>query len=528
MNEEITLEENMSTFAYILNEYKGVVIESLVSSFGLDFLLVKDRYGGDVDTIHNVRTLQGNEQFKNKNTEKIYKNRAEYSVKDYKGKETNYRNKQASTKALYVKTGLEIKDEYEGGNLAFFGKSKGANPKRKAELDHVIAAKAIHDDPAISLASNNETGRKNLGKEIADNPNNLAFTNKSLNASKKETNIPDYIKAHPELPNETKQRMRIIYNSSKKSTDDKLNQIYYTSSKFRKDLTQAASNTALKMGARQAIGLIMTEISLTVFEEISIIRNEDEFNLKKLFEAIARGIKKAYENVKEKYKDIFNKFLQGAVGGALSSLTTTLINIFFTTSKNTVKIIRESWSSIVSALKVLLLNSDNLMLGARIAAAIKILSVGASVVAGTLVREFLSKKVLALPFGQELSTACGAIVSGLMSTTFLYILDKNEKVKMLIDYLNKVHTVEFDIAYYKEQAKYFENYAAELIELDIEKFSEDIKKYRITDEILSANSPEKLEMALDDIIEKLDITVPWEEYENFDSFILNNDGIKFS
>ena len=38
----------------LLQQYKRVIVESLITSFGLDFL-VQDQYGGDVDTIHNVR-----------------------------------------------------------------------------------------------------------------------------------------------------------------------------------------------------------------------------------------------------------------------------------------------------------------------------------------------------------------------------------------------------------------------------------------------------------------------------------------
>ena len=40
----------------IFKQYERVIIESLISSFGLDFL-VKDQHGGDVDTIHNVRQI---------------------------------------------------------------------------------------------------------------------------------------------------------------------------------------------------------------------------------------------------------------------------------------------------------------------------------------------------------------------------------------------------------------------------------------------------------------------------------------
>ena len=40
----------------IFEEYERVVIQSLITSFGLDFL-VRDQHGGDVDTIHNVRQI---------------------------------------------------------------------------------------------------------------------------------------------------------------------------------------------------------------------------------------------------------------------------------------------------------------------------------------------------------------------------------------------------------------------------------------------------------------------------------------
>ena len=41
----------------LMSEYKRVIFESLLTSFGLDSFLVTDRHGGDVDTIHNVRKI---------------------------------------------------------------------------------------------------------------------------------------------------------------------------------------------------------------------------------------------------------------------------------------------------------------------------------------------------------------------------------------------------------------------------------------------------------------------------------------
>ena len=38
----------------IFKQYEGVIVKSIITSFGLDFLAY-DRHGGDVDTLHNVR-----------------------------------------------------------------------------------------------------------------------------------------------------------------------------------------------------------------------------------------------------------------------------------------------------------------------------------------------------------------------------------------------------------------------------------------------------------------------------------------
>ena len=43
-----------TVFSEMWKAYRGVVLHSIVTSFGLDFI-VRDQHGGDVDTIHGVR-----------------------------------------------------------------------------------------------------------------------------------------------------------------------------------------------------------------------------------------------------------------------------------------------------------------------------------------------------------------------------------------------------------------------------------------------------------------------------------------
>ena len=56
----------------MLQQYERVLLESIITSFGLDFI-VKDQHGGDVDTILNVRKIGSDPEMKYKNIEKIGK-----------------------------------------------------------------------------------------------------------------------------------------------------------------------------------------------------------------------------------------------------------------------------------------------------------------------------------------------------------------------------------------------------------------------------------------------------------------------
>lgn len=51
----------------LFESYEKVIIESLIQSFGLDFL-INDQHGGDVDTIHNVRMIGKDPQMNYKNS----------------------------------------------------------------------------------------------------------------------------------------------------------------------------------------------------------------------------------------------------------------------------------------------------------------------------------------------------------------------------------------------------------------------------------------------------------------------------
>ncbi|HJB41559.1 MAG TPA: hypothetical protein H9945_03585 [Candidatus Gemmiger avicola] len=500
----------------LMSEYKRVIFESLLTSFGLDSFLVTDRHGGDVDTIHNVRKIGKDPEmtYKNVLNEKAYTSNGKYDTKEYHSDE-GFSSFKSEARKAYRETGQTVKDAYTGKELHFLGKGKGANSKISAEADHVIAAKAIHEDRGRVLSGVS-------GVDLANSEDNLRFTNKSLNASMGADEIPDYIAKHPELDPQTKSNMMNEYNQAKSVYESRITRAYYTSPRFAKDLGVAAGKLGVRMGARQALGFFFAEVTFTVMEEFD--RLPRPFELGTFLKSLGTGIKNGFSRALKKYKELLSHACEGAVSGALSSLSTTLCNIFFTTAKNAVKIVRQTYVSLVQAAKVLFLNPDNLPFGERMRATAKILAVGVSVVLGTMVSELIEQSPIGkIPvLGDAVQTFCGALVSGLLTCTLLHYMDNSETVGRLVSSLNHIYTIDAEVAYFRQVAEQFERYAAELEQIDYEKFRTEVDTFNMIGQQLDNIQDEKqLNVLLKKYITLIGGALPWQG--DFNAFMQQKD-----
>ena len=508
-------------FDDIFEQYERVIIESLITSFGLDFI-VKDQYGGDVDTILNVRKIGEDPAmgYKSQANKEAYQSRGEYDYAAYHGQHENYAGLSRESKKEFQASGKPIDDAYAGGKLYFYsrGAAKG-NADKQASIDHILTAHTIHNDPGRVLAGLS-------GEDLANSKDNLVFTSSGLNSSMGATKnehgevveIPEYIRLHPELPEQTKSNMMRQYNAAKASYEAKLRTAYYTSPRFAKDLGLAAANVGIRMGARQVFGFIFAEVWFSVKAELQ--KTEDPFSFEKLYTSIGKGVERGISNAKVKYKELIGKFGEGITAGALSSLTTTLCNIFFTTAKHTVRIIRQTWASMVQATEIILFNPDDLLFGDRLCAATKILAVGGSVVVGTTVSELIAKTPVGMipVVGEIVQTFCGTLVSGIMSCTLLCFIDRSQMVRQLIEKFNQIPTMSSNTHYFREQAKLFETYAAELQKIDSQRFSEETAVYQsIASEIDHVETEQQLNTVLRETFRKYHIPLPWEG--DFDIFM---------
>ena len=497
-------ENNETILDSLFRCYEKVIFKSIITTFGLD-VFIKDQNGGDVDTIHNVR--QGDSDYKNNENQIAYEQRGEYSHKQVEGPNTNFQKEKHKKRSDYGENPQKntVQDAYEDQPLGFLGKSKGHPTNKSAELDHVISAKVIHDDPGRVLAGVSTV-------ELADKEDNLRWTNEHLNKSMQEDEIPDYIEKHPELSEDTKQRMMDAYNQSKATYEKKLAEAYYFNfnnpncRQFYRETANAAIRRGVEMGFRQALGFMITELWFDIKHEIHNSNGETLEVLK----AIHEGIQAWKEDAKNNYMIFFEQLSEGVLNGIIASLTTTFLNTFVTTSKNIERIIRQSWSSIVEATGILLFDTKEKYYCDRMESAAKVLASGASMIIGTTIQQKVETNLAAIAIPEDLkkdiSIFAGSLSTGLISVTLLIYIDNNP----FKNFLNKFYGP--SAANLRRQGTAFKEYCAELKQIDLQKLNHDTEcVYELSQKLCCASDGNEINLLLKDTLYKLGISSSWEE-----------------
>ena len=151
-------------------ELEKTVIKSLTTSFGLDFLLFEDKRGGNVDTVHNAR--QG--IYASEAERQNFQQRPEYDSSYY------------HSDTDYIQRGRSDKLDHQAGNLQDDYRQKTMAAHENRDLDHVVSAKEIHNDAGRVLAGLD-------GSRLANTDSNLASTHRSINRSKQDKSVDDFL-----------------------------------------------------------------------------------------------------------------------------------------------------------------------------------------------------------------------------------------------------------------------------------------------------------------------------------------------
>ena len=145
-----------------------------------------------------------------------------------------YREITKNARKAFDERGEMIADAYVPGNTLAPRRVSSLGSNRRANLDHVVSAHEIHEDPGRILAGLD-------GVELANSPENLRYTNESLNKSKSDLTVEEFIaKKGDSLPDNVKHQMREIDREARASITAMLEQAYYSSSDFWTDAVAAA------------------------------------------------------------------------------------------------------------------------------------------------------------------------------------------------------------------------------------------------------------------------------------------------
>lgn len=536
-------EESMGdgfVFKNLFKEYEQVVVKSLITSFGLDGLLIHDRRGGNVDTINTVRD-NSIKDYANKENQEAYRNKKSYDSNAYH----NHKN--------YKMKNKEFSQQKKSGNLedAYTGKKTKRNAN--IDLDHIISAKEIDDDPGRLLAGLE-------GKELANMDTNLVATDRSINRSKKASTVTEFnekleadksnrqakikdlerkknltdreqkeLKKLKKLDEVNPEKMQKKDDQAREAYEKKVATTYYTSKKFLKNTATSSLKMGYKLGLRQCLGLILTEVWISVSEKLPEIMSEmkEAFDLGSFLKAVGKAFKKAFTRIKEKYKELIKSFKDGMLAGILASLTSTIINIFFTSAKFIQRILRESWASLIEAINILAFNPDHLPFGEVIRSVAKIIAVCISVVCGGMIQEALTKMITIPLINDLVGIFVGSMVTGIMSISMLYFFDHSDAVKKIVDFVNDKRS-EFDIKldYYKELKNELVEYTAKLTSIDMNILKAEVARIANINSILDgAKSERELNGALHTIIRAMDIEMPYQNLKELDNFMASKDTI---
>lgn len=513
-------------------ELEKTVITSLTTSFGLDFLLFKDKHGGEVDTIHNVR----DGVWATDTEKKHFEERGAYDSTPY------------HQHANYIATGKIDKANQAAGSLKdpYRNQVMGAHEQRN--LDHVISAKEIYDDAGRVLAGLDGVG-------LANQSSNLQTTHETVNKSKKQTPIDEYLQKLPNLisshekalagdrtrltkmPRETPEQQheaRTLEDKIRKTEskinelkavdhegmrkrdaearapyDQQINLAYYTSSKFMHQTAYATGSAGLAMGTRQMLGLVMAEVWFELREQLPALldRLKHEFCLEAFVDSINTSLQGIWKRVQARFNDFLMAFKDGVFAGVLGSLTTTIFNIFATTQVMAIKIIRELWGQLVKAIKVMVLNPDQLSFVEQCQAVTSLLSVGAATVVGTMAYTQLVP-FLSFPFGTELAAFAGALVTGLVTLGLNYFLLQSPLARQLWAFVESLTPHAGTVREFQAINAELDRYLLELSRLE---FNLDVDELRaFTQELEACNDEIARSAILQQAVQARGIELPFE------------------
>jgi len=421
--------------AKLLDLCKTTVIETITGQFGLASLFIETKDGGNVTTAHNFKKgITSSDSDKQK-------------YEDYIASNDGSRNWQNVRKSGGYDDPLPRKRKATFNNQDVLINSYTGKPLPKdgnAHLDHIVPVKEIEKNAANHLFKTPEERAK-----MATNDKNLAWTEASANQSKGELAMTDWLDKTDKHGRTNEERFEIDREMALKKDSNARRYIkteitVAAAKKYGTELLATGGKDVANMAAYSALGVILRDLTQAVFEEIrTTFKERGNESLKEIFIRFKERIGTVIADLRAKWKDILKGSFEAGITSFLSNIVVFIINLFATTLKKLVFMIRAGFVSLCQAVKILAKPPEGMDREEANYQAFKILTAGLIGAASLGLSAGIEKLLQAIPglqplmmfpipsIGKEprtvsdiLAVTLSAFAGGILTTIALYFLDK--------------------------------------------------------------------------------------------------------
>jgi len=354
----------------------------------------------------------------------------EYNSDKYHNDNERYQTKKEELNQKFENK--ELKDIYTDKDLNEYrnvGEEGTIRRQKEYDTEHPVSAKEVHENPKAKLYMTEEESAN-----LANSNENLGATDMSLNRSKQDKGIKEWLdKPNNQNPEKTNAEVYEIDREQALKVDSQARRKIET--ELRKaEVKYYAVNiglTGLKQGAvlgvREVLGLLLKEFVEGVFIEIKTIKAKKEEDKKNLVEQFKESVTNIINKLKSKWKDFLSVFKDGFISGFFSNLITVVINMFITTVKRIVKIIREGILSLFKAIKLIVNPPKEMSSGDVFFEATKIIGAAITTIIGLLMEEAIENFIKSIPFltpfASFISPVITATITGIATVFVVYAID---------------------------------------------------------------------------------------------------------
>ncbi|MGP1457964.1 MAG: hypothetical protein ACTTKL_01450 [Treponema sp.] len=432
--------------ATLLELCKNNVIDTITSQFGLASLFINSQDGGNVTTIHNAK-------------QKIYADkRDEYDRTVYEnGRYTPGKNGHKGTWS----------GNSEGKKFSGDGKNSVGSEFTKSQMNkdgfltdaytnRAVKADTTSPDHIYSLSEFHKNGGYMLSDkekcDFATDKNNLASIDRGINSSLRDKDKFEWANSksngrditNKEFYEIDKKALSKAVGRGKETANAHLPTNKQKTLYYGKELAKSGGKDAAMMAAYSALGVVLRDLAQGIMTEVRLtFERKGQESFKEIFIRFKNRLQEILAGLKSKWKDIFKGSLEAAITAFLSNIVVFVINLFFTTLKKIVSMIRAGFVSLCQAIKLLTNPPADMPKEEVHFQVLKILTAGIIGAASLGLSAAIEKGLQAIPglqplmmfpipsLGKEQRTVSdvialtlSALAGGLLTTIVLYFMDK--------------------------------------------------------------------------------------------------------